>query len=464
LGGAGADLVRQRRGAAFYRRHRDLPVRLRRRDRGRAQQRRGADRDGPRLSRAGGSAAHRPLRTELFPKVHRRYEKSPFAADLEEFASWLCAVGYSRENICDHLFRLRSTLERIEGLSPRAIFTEIQLERAFTSSQFPALYRGTQRGFARFLRQQRRLVLAEPNDPFATLRADYRQHLAELRGFAAATIQQHESTLSDFLLRGLPSKTSEKGLRELTRADIDRYVQLKSKEVSRQTLQHIVAHLRAFLRYCRDRGLTAPALECLDTPRTYRGELPPRALAWKLVLRLLASIDRTSRAGWRDYAILHLMAYYGLRPSEIATLTLASIDWNAKTVSVEQRKTRSLLVLPLADRTVNLLRRYLRHGRPATDRPELFLRVRSPAGALKHYAVVSIFEKRARLSGLPLQGSSSYGLRHAFAMRLLRRGVGVKAIGDLLGHRSLESTCVYLRLDTDMLRTVALPVPGVEHG
>ena len=55
-------------------------------------------------------------------------------------------------------------------------------------------------------------------------------------------------------------------------------------------------------------------------------------------------------------------------------------------------------------------------------------------------------------------------MRHTFAMRLLTRGVGVKAIGDVLGHRSiLESTCTYLRLDPAMLRGVALDVPGVMH-
>jgi integrase len=166
--------------------------------------------------------------------------------------------------------------------------------------------------------------------------------------------------------------------------------------------------------------------------------------------------------GWRDYTILHLMAYYGLRPSEIVALTLDSIDWTSKTLQVEQRKTRSVLLLPLAQRTLNLLRRYLRHGRPGSDHPQLFLRARRPAGPLQHYAVIDLFDKRARLSGLALQGSSSYCLRHAFAMRLLRQGVGIKAIGDLLGHHSLESTCVYLRIDTDLLRSVALPVPSLE--
>ncbi len=87
-----------------------------------------------------------------------------------------------------------------------------------------------------------------------------------------------------------------------------------------------------------------------------------------------------------------------------------------------------------------------------------------PHGAQPHCSpdelgVCNVFNKRARESGLPLDGVSSYALRHSFAMRLLRQGVGVKTIGDLLGHHSLESTCVYLRIETDMLRTVALAVP-----
>ena len=153
------------------------------------------------------------------------------------------------------------------------------------------------------------------------------------------------------------------------------------------------------------------------------------------------------------------MAFYGLRPSEVAALRLDSIDWEAATLTVQQCKTRSVLVLPLAQRTLRILRRYLTAARPLSDLPQLFLRVRSPIVALKHYGVIEVFGYRVAKSGLPTNGASSYALRHAFAMRLLNRGVGIKAIGDLLGHRSLEATCVYLRIDAEMLRTVALPVP-----
>lgn len=140
-------------------------------------------------------------------------------------------------------------------------------------------------------------------------------------------------------------------------------------------------------------------------------------------------------------------------------LTLSSIDWAAKTLRVEQRKTCSGLILPLIEPTLRILKHYLWHGRPGSAHSELFLRARTPAGALKSTAIAEIYEKRARLSGLPLQGSSCYCLRHSFAMRLLDRGVGIKTIGDLLGHRLLDSTCVYLRLQTDALREVGLALP-----
>jgi site-specific recombinase XerD len=284
----------------------------------------------------------------------------------------------------------------------------------------------------------------------------YRRYLEEVRGFAEITVTHHTQTVCDFLKMAL---RPGQDIHVLTREHVERFLARRSKCITRQSMQHVVAHLRAFLRYGIARRLVRAGLDAIDTPRTYRDELPPRALPWSLVKKLLHSIHRLSKSGWRDYMILHLMAYYGLRASEIAALRLDSIEWDAKTCRVEQRKTQSDLILPLSERTLALLLQYLRCGRPESELPQLFLRARRPAGGLRHYAVCDVFYKRAAQSGIPLEGYSSYSLRHSFAMRLLQRGVGVKAIGDLLGHRSLEATCVYLRLDMSALRSVALPLP-----
>ena len=398
---------------------------------------------------------------DLFPRHHERYEKSRFGAELEAFAAWLTEQGHLRHPLRLHLRRVRKVLERSARFEPGAAFHEADLRQAFVVSEVSGseacLYQCTGRIFTRFLAATSRLIPIEHSDPASQLRHRYHRYLAEMRGLSEQSLHHHGQTVADFLSRGIPVG---RGLLDVTATDVDAFVHLKSKENCRQSLQHVVAHLRAFLRYCADHGEAPAGLHVIDMPRVYRGELPPRALDWLTVRRLLASIRRHDPRDWRDYTILHLMAYYGLRPSEIAALRLDSIDWESGTLRVEQRKTRSVLVLPLVGRTVRLLRRYVQVGRPDSDWPQLFLRVRRPIKPLKHYGVIDVFSYRAAKSGLELGGLSSYSLRHAFAMRLLRSGVGVKAIGDLLGHRSLEATCVYLRVDIDMLRTVALPVPS----
>jgi site-specific recombinase XerD len=106
-----------------------------------------------------------------------------------------------------------------------------------------------------------------------------------------------------------------------------------------------------------------------------------------------------------------------------------------------------------------VLLRYLRRGRPSSAHRELFLRERAPAGILKPTAVTEVFQQAVRRSGLPIVFHGPHTLRHSYAVSLLRRGVGLKTLGDLLGHRTAESTCTYLRLATEDLRDVALAAP-----
>ena len=396
----------------------------------------------------------------LFPKLHRRYAASPNGDLLSDFATWLVSVGYARHAAHGHVRRLKQTLERISpaSMARDTAIAVAPLSQAFASPGAQAPFQATRRAFERFLAARGQLLKEPDASRFSVLLDAYRRHLTNVRGLAIATIEQHIATTESFLAQVL---SADARLQDLSPLSVERFVVTEGRRIKRQSLQHVVARLRAFFRFCYDLGEVTEPLYIIDAPRVYRDELPPRALAWPLVQRLLRSIDRSDRLGWRDYAILHLMAHYGLRPSEIVTLTLGSIDWQSKTLRVKQCKTRSDLILPLAGQTTHLLRRYLYRGRPGSARPELFVGARRPAGPLKHYAVCNLYKKRAGESGLPLEGTSSYCLRHSFAMRLLDRGVGIKAIGDLLGHRTLESTCVYLRLQSESLREVALPVPAL---
>ena len=389
--------------------------------------------------------------------THTRFTLSPASPWLQGFAAWLADEGYAHVPAHDHVRRLKQALERLGSPRSSGSFTSAELTALFSGHGQEVRFNATERAFGRFLRTQAHLVDDEEPSRYDELLRNYQTHLTEMRGFRVSTVSQHLSTLSRFLTEALPSNGA---LGSLTPKEVEAFVVASGHRVRRQTLQHIVAHLRSFLRFCYDQRLISHRLDTIDTPRTYRGEQPPRALAWDHVLGLLDSVDRSHANGCRDHAMLFLMANYGLRPSEIASLSVDSIDWVARTLRVEQSKTRTTLILPLSEEAQGVLRQYLRCARPAGTRRELFLSQRSPIGPITHYAVGDVYSKRARESDLPLEGTSSYGLRHAFAMRLLTRGVGIKIIGDLLGHRTLESTCVYLRLQTDALRGVALPVPN----
>jgi integrase/recombinase XerD len=393
----------------------------------------------------------------------RLVDASSFREELAQFATWLVAERYAPFVVEQHVRRMDFILMRLPRGRPPGVYSTVQLEAVFGAESAPRSrlfrFQGTRRVYQRFLFAHGRLRAVQSHDRFVELRRQYAQYLIDIRGLSLSSRQHQAQTVADFLTRTLRARTS---LRAMTRSDVERFVLLRSKEISRHSLQHTVAHIRAFLRYAHDNGHIRERLDALDTPRTYRGELPPRAVPWSMVVKLLASIDRRSKAGWRDLCILHLSSHYGLRPSEIVALRTDSIDWDAQVLRVYQRKTRSELLLPLEPRTLQLLRDYLQNDatRRASAHPQLFHRARCPYIPLERTAISDILCKRAREAGLALFGKSSYRLRHTFAMRLLTRGVGIKAIGDVLGHRSLESTCAYLRLDHAMLRDVALAVPG----
>jgi len=289
--------------------------------------------------------------------------------------------------------------------------------------------------------------------------ASYATYLGQVRGLAPSTILQHEATAAEFLAH-LAYERQPTRLSALTARDLEGFVRVIGTRIFRVSLQHVVAHLRGFLRFLASAGETQPDLDSqIDTPRLYRGEQLPRALPWETVRTFLASIDRTKLLGLRDYAIFLLITTYGLRSCEIVALTLDDIQWRTERIRIPQRKTGGSLWVPLTDEVGVALLEYLRRGRPALTCREVFLRCRAPAGVLKPTAVTEAFQAWSRRSGLGIPFQGAHCLRHSYAMHLLRQGASLKVIGDLLGHRSPESTCVYLRLAVEDLREVALSIP-----
>jgi integrase len=162
--------------------------------------------------------------------------------------------------------------------------------------------------------------------------------------------------------------------------------------------------------------------------------------------------------GYRDYAILLLLSTYGLRDGEITHLRLEDIDWRAETFHIRHSKTGANSQLPLMAEVGEAVLNYLRLGRPKSAAREIFIRTRAP-----YRPLASLYsEVRWRLEAASVKPPGKCGphaFRHARAVTLLRASVSRKVIGDLLGHRSEESTLPYLKLATEDLRAIVLEIP-----
>jgi integrase/recombinase XerD len=400
--------------------------------------------------------------TDFFPRLHRRYSALPlFGPALDDFANWLSAHGYHRGLV---RLRIRTTRRLDQDLGQRGCRSlhEITREdlRAYCpkDSQEDPQLASTVRLWERYFDACQLLPKPEPTRS-DLLAAEYCAFLQNVRGVSRSTLKQHFWTASHFLTH-LHYEANPSLLADLGRNEIETYVRARGQRANRASLQHEIAHLRSFLRFLAARGEAKPGLDSqIDTPRLYRGEQLPRSLPWATVRAFLSAIDRTTPMGVRDYAIFLLIVTYGLRASEIVALKLDDIQWRAGRIRIPSTKTTIPLVLPLTDPVGDSIVAYLRRGRPPLARREVFLRCRAPSGVLKPTAVIEAFQRWVRQSGLKIPFQGAHCLRHSYAVHLLRQGISLKTIGDLLGHRNAESTCVYIRLAVEDLRGVALCLP-----
>jgi integrase/recombinase XerD len=401
----------------------------------------------------------------LFPRAHRKYLSLPLLGSIADgFDDWLSASGFARGSrvLSIHLLPLVD-----KDLRRRGVDEVVKLNHAVLEDCWKALKRryscraGTIHTLERYLVANGLIVDGrQAATQSSSLSNEYADQLREVRGFAASTVSSHRRTARCFL-----QHLEETGvaLRAIRASSIESYIAKAGQRLGRASLQHEIAALRGFLRFLSTDGRVPAGLDCqIDTPRLYRLEQLPRALPWETVRRLLQSIDRTSPMGLRDYAMFLLIATYGLRASEIVAISLEDIHWRQRILRIHQRKTSSPLELPLTNEVLFALVKHLKRTPPAPYR-RVFLRMRAPMGVLKPTAVTEAFQALVRKSGLGISYQGPHCLRHSYALHLLKNGTPLKTIGDILGHRTAESTSMYLRLATGDLREVALAVPGGRH-
>jgi site-specific recombinase XerD len=285
-------------------------------------------------------------------------------------------------------------------------------------------------------------------------------YLTNERGLAASTVESHKLLSHRFLREVCPAGAD--GFVALTPEIVIGYVERHALDGSADSGKAMCGVVRAFLRYLHLKGFISVGLaDCVPSIRRWRLAGLPTFLAPQKVQQVLDACDRTTAMGHRDYAVLMVLAKLGFRASEVAALNLDDIDWQSGKILVHGKGRRQAM-MPLRHDVGTAIVAYIRYGRPASACRRLFLRTLAPYIGFASGCAITMIAKQA-LERAGIHGYAHHGahlFRHSLATKLLRSGASFAEIGQLLRHRSIDSTRIYAKLDIEKLRELSQPWPG----
>jgi integrase/recombinase XerD len=392
----------------------------------------------------------------------------PLSAHIAAFARSVREQGYARCSrhrqvllaacFCRWLGR--------QDVSGRFVSAEHPIRYLRSRARLVQIHRGDAaalRQFLGFLRHKG-VIAAEKKAPCRLTPAEhetqrFETYLRNERALAEATVINYVPFVRRFLTGRFG--TGPVALARLSAGDVVRFVQREAPRLHLKRAKLLTTGLRSFLHYTRYRGDVARDL-AVAVPAVANWSITsiPRAIPAEAVRQLLASINRRTAMGRRDYAILLLLARLGLRASEVAGLELDDLDWEGGQITVRgKRAVRAALPLP-AD-VGAAIAAYLRHGRPRSTSRRVFLRAKAPIrGFLDQKAIGSLVRNTLAHAGIKAPTHGAHQFRHALATDMLRHGASLTEIGEVLRHRSPETTMIYTKVDLEALRALALPWPG----
>jgi site-specific recombinase XerD len=290
-------------------------------------------------------------------------------------------------------------------------------------------------------------------NPITDVERAFGRHLAEERGLHASTLGNYIPAVRQFLSARFHDGPVKLG--KLRPDDVSRFV-VHAARTSPGRIKVIVPALRAFLRWIHQRGDTETSLVgCVLAVADWRLATVPKSLPSEQVEQLLRHCDRTTVVGRRDYAILLLLSRLGLRAGEVVAMELDDIDWERAELVVRGKGGREDR-LPWPRGVGAAVAAYLRDGRPNCSSRRVFVRARAPRrGFVGPVAICDVVKRGLKRAGLEPPRKGAHTLRHALACTMLRRGAALSEIGQLLRHRSPNTTAIYAKVDLVALRALA---------
>ena len=393
--------------------------------------------------------------------VSERCRKSVLGTHVNTFMSVVADLGYSSSTMRTQQQLLKNLIRWVQenNIVISNIDESITDRFLLESGRKGAVRRGDNKTLHRFLDHLRREgAIPHPkprfNDsPLAHLKSQYDDYLLKERGLSTVAGSRYWAYIQRFLCERYGNRPMR--LYDLCPQDIDRFLLSHANERTPKAAQLMVSAMRSFLRFLFRYGETKCDLStAVPAVAAWRLSEVPKYIKPEKVESFLESCDRTTSVGRRNYSILLLIAHLGLRAGEIVTLELGDINWRASELTI-RGKGQFCDRLPLPQSVGEALAVYLKNDRPKCSTRRVFVRTRAPYRGFKDSTTVSTIVRRTvEKSGLNTPSKGAHLLRHSLATGMLRKGASMAEIGELLRHRSPNSTEIYAKVDIEGLRSI----------
>lgn len=288
---------------------------------------------------------------------------------------------------------------------------------------------------------------------FKQIMEDYLQYLKS-QYISDLTIRTKEPQLKRFV-RYLNEMMVD-DLKNITHQHISGFTETLSG-YNPKTYNSFMVTIRQFLRYLYQNDIISNDLTNLIVQApVYKNTDIPSAFSYDEVRKIISCIDRSSKIGKRDYAIVMLAANLGIRAGDIRNLKLSDINWKNKEINFIQSKTKIPLSLPLDDETGWAIIEYLKYARPQTECKNIFVRFNAPFEAYSDkntfYSAIQKYFSAANINFDRNHKHGIHSLRHSLASALLEKHIPLPIISGILGHSDFNSTMTYLKTDLENLK------------
>ena len=253
------------------------------------------------------------------------------------------------------------------------------------------------------------------------------------------------------------SENQKNDIRDIKYADFQSYLAyLSQKNISARSQSRVISSIRSFFKYLElENIIDSNPSNLLESPKV--GKKLPEFLTVDEVNKLVSEVDRSTKEGERNLAIIEVLYGCGLRVSELIELKISEIYWKEGFIRIIGKGNKERLV-PLGSIAAKQLKIYIHEIRVhkkinAECKDHVFLNKNGKK--ISRVMIFKIIKKLTNKAGIKKK-VSPHTLRHSFATHLVEGGADLRAVQEMLGHESITTTEIYTHLDRNYLRQVIL--------